>query len=180
MRRKKKNKASIQAPLSKPVPPVPLPISVEIDNGITIPPLDNDALNGALEKATERAKYMLAFCGEIRPTAFFVYTDNIMKAVSLSFKNEFYKDILIRKIREKVIAEKAFAVLIMTEEEFEGHKVIMLSGETPGMSASVRVRYVLDKDARTISSWEIHRLDIPYPNVVIEDIFGATGATSLF
>jgi hypothetical protein len=66
-----------------------------------------------------------------------------MKAVSLSFKDELHKELLKTRIREKALAENAVAVIILTEMDNEGHKVV-LSGVSPGMKASAYVDYGLD------------------------------------
>ena len=67
-----------------------------------------------------------------------------MKAVSLSFKDEFHQELLKTRIREKALAENAVAVIILTEMDNEGHKVV-LSGVSPDMKASAYVDYGLDK-----------------------------------
>jgi len=102
--------------------------------------------------------------------AFFVHADNTMKAVYLSLRNEYNKESLIRRIREKALAENAFAVIILTEMDNEGHTVV-LSGVSPGMKASARVNFNLDNESKTVTSWKINWLNQPVRNVFIDDIF---------
>jgi hypothetical protein len=148
------------------------PITVGVYRETKTPPLLTDAFMGAIEKAADRARSELASQGKIKPTAFFVYTDGTMKVVSLSFKDELQKDGLIRRIREKALAENASDVLVLTEAEHERHVMTVLSGATPGMSASARVDYSFDKETKTVTSWKMSWLDKPVQNVFLDGIFG--------
>jgi hypothetical protein len=140
-----------------------------------IPPHLSDAFKGIVERAADRARNDLASMGKIRPTVFFVYTDGTMKVVSLSFKDELQKDGLIRRIREKALAENVSYVLVLTEAEHERHVMTVLSGATPGMSASARVDYSFDKETKTVTSWKMNWLDKPVQNVFLDSIFDKTG-----
>jgi hypothetical protein len=145
--------------------------STSSDHRIPAPPLMTDAFKVAFERATASAKTELAFSGKIGPEAFFVYTDGTMKVVSLSFKDEFHQELLKRRIREKALAEKASAVLILAEGEHENPGMIIISGVIPGMRASARVDYAFDKNTKTITSWETHWLDSPLQNAFLDGIF---------
>ncbi len=161
-------------PLSPPDSPAHPPVTVSANRGMHIPPHLSDAFKGIVERAADRARNDLASMGKIRPTAFFVYTDGTMKVVSLSFKDELQKDGLIRRIREKALAENVSNVLVLTEAEHERHVMTVLSGATPGMSASARVDYSFDKETKTVTSWKMSWLDKPVQNVFLDGIFDKT------
>ncbi len=169
------NRSRPHPPLSPPDSPTPPPVTVSANRGMHIPPHLSDAFKGIVERAADRARNDLASMGKIRPTAFFVYTDGTMKVVSLSFKDELQKDGLIRRIREKALAENVSNVLVLTEAEHERHVMTVLSGATPGMSASARVDYSFDKETKTVTSWKMSWLDKPVQNVFLDGIFDKTG-----
>jgi hypothetical protein len=95
-----------------------------------------DAFKGAIERAADWQRKDIASEGKIKPMVFFVHEDGTMKAVYLSLKDEYQKESLICKIREKAHAEHAFAVLFMKELDTEQHTVV-LSGVSPGIKASL-------------------------------------------
>lgn len=182
MRRKRRgnavNGSQPHSPPATPVPqgsPAPRPVTDNADRRSHAPPHLADAFKGIIERAADRARNDLASTGKIRPTAFFVYTDGTMKVVSLSFKDRLQKDALIKKIREKALTENASAVLVLTEAEHERHVMTVLSGATPGMSASARVDYSFDKETKTVTSWKMNWLDKPVQNVFLDSIFDKTG-----
>jgi hypothetical protein len=160
--------------LLTPDSPIPSPVNVSTNNKMRTLPISSDALKGIIEKAADRARNNLASTGKIQPTLFFVYKDNTMKVVSLSFKDELQKNGLIKRIREKALAENASYVLMLTEEEQEGHMITVLSGTTPGMIASARIDYSFDKKTKAIALWKIGWLNKPVPNVFLDDIFNGT------
>ena len=104
---------------------------------------------------------------------FFVHEDGTMKAVSLSFTDEYQKESLIRKIREKARAERAFAVIFKTEMDAEKHTVV-LSGVSPGIKISVCVDYSFDPESKTITSRTINWLNQSVQNTLIDEIFDTT------
>ena len=169
------NESRPHPPLSPPNSPATPPVTVSTNRGMHIPPHLSDAFKGIVERAADRARNDLASMGKIRPTAFFVYTDGTMKVVSLSFKDELQKDGLIRRIREKALAENASDVLVLTEVEHGRHVMTVLSGATLGMSASARVDYSFDKETKTVTSWKMGWLDKPVQNVFLDGIFDKTG-----
>jgi hypothetical protein len=150
------------------------PITVGVYRETKTPPLLTDAFKGAIEKAADRARSELASQGKIKPTAFFVHADGTMKMVSLSLRDGYQKEALIRRIREKAFAENAFAVIVMTEIDYERHGVV-LSGITLGVRASARVDYSFDKETKTVTSWKMSWLDKPVQNVFLDGIFDKTG-----
>ncbi len=134
-----------------------------------------DAFKEIVERAADKIRNDLASTGKIRPTAFFVYPDGTMKAVSLSFKDELHKELLIRRIREKALAENASEVLTLTEAEHERHAINVLSGVTTGVNVSARLDYSYDKETKTVTSWRLSWLNRPVQNVFLDGIFGKTG-----
>ena len=115
----------------------------------------------------------LASKGKIEPMAFFVHADGTMKAVSLKLKSGQQKEMIVRRIGEKVSAEDAFAVIVLTETDDE-HGMI-LSGVTPGARASARVDFGFDKKTKTVTSWKMNWLSQPVQNVFLDGIFNKTG-----
>ena len=178
-RRKRKNSTvngfQPESPPSTLVPDsaVPSPIAVGAYHEIKTPPPLTDALKNAIEKAADRSRSELASEGKIKPMAFFVHPDGTMKTVSLPLRDGLQKEALIRRILEKALAESAFAVIILTEMDNEGHTVV-LSGVSPGMKASAHVNFNLDNESKTFTSWNINWLNQPVRNVFIDDIFDAT------
>ena len=133
----------------------------------------SDAFKNAIEKAADRSKSELVSEGKIKPMAFFVDADGTMKTVSLSVKDEYQKEALIRRIREKVLAENISTVIALTEMDDE--KTVILSGVSPGMKGSARVDYSFDNKTKTVTSWKMTWLNQPVQNVFIDGIFDKTG-----
>ena len=96
-----------------------------------------------------------------------------MKTVSLSFKSEYQKDTLIRRIQEKVLAENISTVIVLTEMDNE-HTAV-LSGVSPGMKGSAFIDYSFDNTAKTVTSWKMTWLKQPAQNVFLDGIFDKTG-----
>jgi hypothetical protein len=148
-------------------------VSIGADHRMTVPPLLADAFKEALGRSTDRAKDELVSSGKIRPMAFFVYTGSTMKVVFLSFKDEFHKESLIQRIKEKALAENAFAVIMLTEMDNEGHEVV-LSGVSPGMKASACVDYSFEKESKTLTSWKVSWPNRSFQNAFLDGIFDTT------
>ena len=148
----------------------PSPFSVDVHRETKTSPVLSDDFKGAIEKVADWSRTGLASEGKIRPMVFFVHVDGTMKAVSLSFKGELHKELLKTRIREKALAENAIAIIILTEMDNEGHKVV-LSGVSPGMKACAQVDYRFDNESKTVISWKISWLNQPFQNVFIEGIF---------
>ena len=173
-RRRKKKNNTVNGDQPGPSPPfrVPnsaAPSSVDVHHQTKASLPFTDAFKDAMEKAAGWTGHHGSE-GTIKPMAFFVHADNTMKAVSLSLRDEYNKESLIRRIREKALAENAFAVIILTEMDNEGHTVV-LSGVSPGMKASAHVNFNLDNESKTFTSWNINWLNQPLENVFINDIF---------
>jgi hypothetical protein len=133
-----------------------------------------DAFLAAFEKAADRSRAELASRGKIKPTAFFVHADGTMQAVSLLLKDEHRKEALIKRIREKVLAENTFAVLTVTESG-RGHREVVLSGVSPGVRASARVDYSFDDKTKTVTSWKMNWLNQAVRNPFLDGIFDRRG-----
>lgn len=99
-----------------------------------VSPQLTDSFKGIIERVTDRVKADLASTGKIGKMAFFVHEDGTMKVVSLFFRDEMQKEVLIKRIREKVSEENASAVLVLTEAEPMRQGTVVLSGATRGSS----------------------------------------------
>ncbi len=177
MSRKRRGKVKIvdesrpHPTLLAPDSPVPPPVTVSTNHEMRTLPISSDALKGVIEKAADRARNNLASAGKIQPTLFFVYKDGTMKVVFFSFKDELQRDGLIKRIREKALAENASYVLMLTEEKQGGHMITVSSGTAPGMIASACIDYNFDKETNTMTSWKISWLNKPVPDVFLNGIF---------
>ena len=136
-------------------------------------PLISDVFKSTVEKAANRSRSELASEGRIKPMAFFVHADGTMKTVSLSVKDEYQKEALIRRIREKALEENISAVIVLTETDNE-HGVV-LSGISASMRGSARADYSFDNKTKTVTSWKITWLNQSVQNVFLDGIFDKTG-----
>ena len=136
-------------------------------------PLLSNAFKSTIEKAADRSRSELVSEGKIKPMAFFVHADGSMKTVSLSVKDEFQKDVLMLRIREKALEENIPTVIVLSEIDNE-HGVV-LSGVSSGMRGAARVNYNFDNKTKTVTSWKITWLNQPLQNVFLDGIFDKTG-----
>jgi hypothetical protein len=179
-RRKKKNRTVNETQSESPQ-------SVQLPNSDTHPrtiasthqetktsPLLSDAFKSTIEKAADRSRSELVSEGKIKPMAFFVQEDGAMKTVSLSVKNEYQKDVLILRIKEKALEEKALEEnisTVITLSEIDNEHEVVFSGVSPGMRGSARVNYSFDNKTKTVTSWKITWLNQPAQNVLLDGIF---------
>jgi hypothetical protein len=91
--------------------------------------------------------------GKIKPMAFFIDADGTMKTVSLTVKDEYQKEALIQRIREKALAENISTVIILTEMDDE-HGAILL-GVSPGMRGSACIDYSFNNATKTVALWKM-------------------------
>ena len=133
------------------------------------PPLLTDAFKSIIEKAADRSRSELVSEGKLKPMAFFVNADGMMKTVSLSDKDEYRKDVLIRRIREKTLAENISTVITLTEMDHE-HTAV-LSGISPSMRGSASIGYSFDNKTKTVTSWKMTWLNQPLENVFLDGIY---------
>jgi hypothetical protein len=148
----------------------PSPVAPGVSREAKGPPLLAEAFKGAIEKAADRAKTELAAKGKLESMVFFVHDDGTMKIASLSPRDGRHKELLIRRIREKALAESAYAVMALIEIDPKRHKVV-LSGVTPGAKASVHLDYTFDAKTKTVTSWELKWLNQPVQNPFLNGIF---------
>jgi len=174
-RRKRKNKTENGTqPGSPPAAPAPdyadsSSVAVNVRRETKAPPLLTDVFKGAIEKALDRSKSGISPEGKMKPMAFFVHADGKMQTVSLGVRDDHQKDVLIRRIREKALAEDIYAVIILTEMD-DKHGVL-LSGADSGMRVSARVEYAFDSQKKGAISWKISWLNQPVQNVFLDGIF---------
>jgi hypothetical protein len=132
-------------------------------------PLLSDTFRSTVEKAADRLRSELASEGKLKPMAFFVQADGTMKTVSFSLKGEYQKEVLIRRIREKVSAENISTLIMLTVRDDE--KTAVLSGASPGMKGSASISYSFDDKTKSVTSWKTTWLNQPVQNVFLDDIF---------
>ena len=106
--------------------------SAGVDHRIPAASPLTDAFKKVFEKAVDRARNELVSSGKIGLAVFFVYANGTMNVGVLSFKDELHEGLLKRKVREKALAENAYAVILLTEGERPG--TIILSGTAPGLT----------------------------------------------
>jgi hypothetical protein len=175
-RRRKRKNQTVDATQPESPPPVrvliidkPPPTTVGVYPETKKPSLLTDVFKSTIEKAADRSRSELVFEGKIKPMAFFVHADGIMKTVSLSVKDEYQKDVLIRRIREKALEENISTVIILTEMDHE-HTAV-LSGVSPSMRGSACIDYSFNKTTKTVDSWKITWLSQPVKNVFLDGIY---------
>jgi hypothetical protein len=174
-RRKRKNQTANATQAESPPPDRGLNIDESPSATITTyeekkrSPVLSDAFKGAIEKAADRLRTEMASEGRIKPMAFFLHADGTMKTVSLSVKDEYQKEGLIRRIQEKVLAENISTVIVLTE--IDGEHEMVLSGVSSGMRGSASIDYSFDNTTKTVTSWKITWLNRPLQNVFLDGIF---------
>jgi len=146
------------------------PVAFDIHHGIKTSLLVTDTFKDAIEKAADISKNKLATEGKVNPVVFFVQADKTMKTVSLSLKNEYQKEAIVRRIREKALAEDVSAVIILLVMHNERQEIV-LTGVSPGMRVSAQVSYSIDSESKTVTSWKICWLDQPVESAFIDGIF---------
>jgi hypothetical protein len=175
-RRKKKNKISnetqAESPPSIQTPDsdIPPPVVIGTRQETKTPPLLTDAFKRAIEKAADRSQNELISEGRIKPMAFFIEADGTMRTVSLSVTSEYQKEALIRRIREKALAEKISTVIALSE--IDNKHGMLLSGVSPAEKGSARVDYSFDNKTKTVTSWKITWLNNYVQNILLDGILG--------
>jgi hypothetical protein len=133
----------------------------------------SDVFKSTIEKAADRSRNELVSEGKIKPMAFFIHADGTMKTVALSVKDEYQKDVLIRRIREKALEENIPTVIVLSK--IDNEHGMLLSGVSSGMKGSARVNYSFDNKTKTVTSWKITWLNQSVQNVFLDGIFDKTG-----
>lgn len=171
-----------------PAPAAPPPAGAGANHAkISLPAV----LRAAFERAADMAKRALAGQGTVAPMAVFAYkgepgqqegTTDEFKSVSLLWRTELQKETIKRRIREKASAERASAVVVLTRALTEGGATrtkapsqqkgtLVFSGATPNARASAKATYVLEKEAKTLSSWEMRLSTEPGETFFLEGVF---------
>ncbi|MGD0231550.1 MAG: hypothetical protein ABSC19_14535 [Syntrophorhabdales bacterium] len=132
-------------------------------------------LRVTFERAADMAKRGLASHGRIGPMVFFSYGEDqglpegsfdTFKGVPLNWRTPLQKETIKRRIMEKARAEGASAVVVLTKSDLEGagartkdatqqKGTLVFSGATTGARASGRVTYVLERQTKALTSWEM-------------------------
>ena len=156
---------------------VPLPPQGTGTDTTERPPVPN-ILRAAVEKAAALAKHDVSSSGRITPAALFVYgalTDpeaNRTTTVSLHWRDEFQKEAVRRRIRDKALLEGACAVVVLNPHDH----VLLITGRTradTGITASVD--YLCESDAHVLSRWELEWRADPVTDFFCDGVFGAAG-----
>jgi hypothetical protein len=174
-RRRQNDKVNSPPPNSAPAAAAPdsakpSPGPAGMDYRTKTQPVLTDPFKNAIEKAVDRAKSELSSKGKIEPMAFFMHEDGMMKVVSLVLRGGQQQETLILRIREKVLAENPFAVIVLTETDQKGRGMVF-SGVTSGERASARLDYSFDKETKTVTSWKISWLNQPVRHILLDGIF---------
>jgi hypothetical protein len=144
------------------------------------PLLPREVFKPVFEKALNLAKSKPHATGRIGATALFVYgkaPDGSLNEnathVSLSYKDEFHKEAVRRKIHEKVVAENASAVVLLVPAPPGRESVFLIAGAMPDLIAHASVTYTFDKATKTFSFSELVWRDEPIRDFFLEGLFSA-------
>ncbi len=144
-----------------------------------------------MERAAEMAKRALSGQGKVTPMAVFAYRGDPahgegggveeFKSVSLVWRTELQKETIRKRIKEKAAAERASAVVVLVRINVEGGRakkplpqekgVLFFSAATANARASARVTYILEKEAKSVSSWEMHLSSEPGETFFLDGVF---------
>ncbi|HME45845.1 MAG TPA: hypothetical protein VKF36_22335 [Syntrophorhabdales bacterium] len=168
---------------------IPSP-SVPAGGGIEkkVPLGTQEAFRPVFERALDFARSKLYGSGVIDPTVLFVYgkgpedgelKESTTKVVSIRWKDEFQKEAMRVRIREKAEREGAVVVVLLMPGEAakpqEG--TLLIAGAIPGMTADASVTYAFDRETRTFSFSELAWRNEPERNFFLEGLFGAAPKT---
>jgi hypothetical protein len=132
----------------------------------------------------------LATAGKVRTMVCFVYagdrkedgsTSPTIKTVFLSWKTEFQKELIRKRIRDKAVLEKASAVLVVADAEMgpanaqpngssQRKGTILISGTSPSADFSASLTYVVQGETDTVSLDEMQWFDEPAYNFFLDGI----------
>ena len=151
-------------------------------------PSQQKAFKAVFEKVLAMVNNRVSFTDRIAPLAVFVFENGDrkgdglengdMKAVSLRWRTEFYREIVRKKIHDKAAHEGALAVVLLTDARsptrsanFLQRGTFLLSGATLRANAGASVAYTLDEQSRFFSFSEIEWLDEPVGDFFLDGIF---------
>ncbi len=132
----------------------------------------------------------LASAGTAGTMACFVYEGAVkqdgskspdIKTVSLSWKTEFQKELIRKRVRDKALREQASAVVIVTDAEAPApserqanspkrRRAIVITGASQTASAAATITYTIEGEAKTINFGEMQWLSAPTYNFFLEGI----------
>jgi len=104
-----------------------------------------------------------------------------IKAVSLSWKSEFQKELVRKRVREKALREEASAVVIVTDGETvsagerqnnsaKRKRAIVLCGAGQNGNATATIPYTVEGEQKSVSFGEMQWLNGPSYNFFLEGI----------
>jgi len=108
-------------------------------------------------------------------------TSPTIKTVFLSWKTEFQKELIRKRIRDKAVLEKASAVLVVADAKMgpanaqpngssQRKGTILISGTSPSADFSASLTYVVQGDTDTVSLDEMQWFDEPAYNFFLDGI----------
>jgi hypothetical protein len=127
-----------------------------------------DAFKDALENVAAKLKGRLNQNEKMGPMAFFFGSDGTMQTISFRIKDDFQKELLILRMREKVIAENICTVLVLTDTN--EHCVTIL-GASDIARVSARIDFDLDESTGDPAEWRITWLNNPVQNILLDRVF---------
>lgn len=127
-----------------------------------------DAFKRALENVAAKLKEKLKQNAKMGPMAFFFGPDGTMQTVSFRIKDEFQKEALILRMREKVIAENICTVLVFAETN---EHCVTISGASDVAKVSARIDFDLDESTEAPAEWRMTWLSNPVQNALLDRIF---------
>jgi len=104
-----------------------------------------------------------------------------IKAVSLSWKTEFQKELVRKRVREKALKEEASAVVIVADAETAAtgerqnnsakrRRAIVISGAGRNGNATATIPYTIDGEQKSVSFGEMQWLKGPSYNFFLDGI----------
>jgi hypothetical protein len=171
-----------------PQPPGP-GVSTAVASGPQAPsPSSRETFKAVFEKVLTMVNNRVNFRDRAAPLAIFIFENGDrkgdglecghMKVVSLSWRTEFYKEMIRKKIHEKAAREGALAVILLTDagpRAPSGNSLqrgaFLLSGASLRVDAGASVAYTLDEQSRSFSFSGIEWLNEPVKNFFLDGIF---------
>jgi len=132
----------------------------------------------------------LASAGGAGTMACFVYEGAVkedgskpadIKTVSLSWKTEFQKELIRKRIRDKALREEASAVVIVTDGETAAprerqngsskrRRALVITGASQSAHATVTIPYTIEGETKAVNFGEMQWLNGPSYNFFLEGI----------
>jgi hypothetical protein len=115
-------------------------------------------LRSLVQEAADLAQRELNDTGKITPKALFVYDDQPLASgtksvlVTLTNRSELQRDAVRKRIRDKMLHEGAWAVVIMHDE---GPGALAVLGMTTEARITALVTYSFDTKTKMVNRWEL-------------------------